>query len=194
MISASFSVPRFAADFGKFRKGVGRRGKRGAPADPRSEPPLAKSGVDKHSPIAPARRRRFRKRDSRRRWIAVRTAVAAVEGNTSIIREARAARPIWRCLPRHPRAAALQRPGGQACPWGLRGPEQVHREGVSAMPQLRVYCCIAVSEVMGQQETPALQKTNTGVRPFGFGQEQTFVRRRPRSTLAGRSAAPDCAP
>jgi hypothetical protein len=44
----------------------------------------------------------------------VRIAVAAVEGNITIIREARAAQPICRCLPRHPRAAALQRPGGQA--------------------------------------------------------------------------------
>jgi hypothetical protein len=29
-------------------------------------------------------------------------------------------------------------------------------------PQLRVYCCIAVSEVVGQQETPALQKQRWG--------------------------------
>jgi hypothetical protein len=37
--------------------------------------------------------------------------VAAVEGDTAIIREARAAKAISRCLPRHPRAAAPQPPG-----------------------------------------------------------------------------------
>jgi hypothetical protein len=90
--------------------------------------------------------------------------VAAGEGNTAIIREARAAKPICRCLPRHPRAAALQRPGGgrgagdARCPWGtLGGPEPVHRAvcrlrttACQLCPQFRVYCCIAVSEAVGQ--------------------------------------------
>jgi hypothetical protein len=57
---------------------------------------------------------------------AVRTAVVAVEGGTAIIRGARAANPICRCLPRHPRAAALQRRAklgncgarDARCPWG----------------------------------------------------------------------------
>jgi hypothetical protein len=67
------------------------------------------------SPPAPARLRLCRKANSRLRSNerTDRTAVAAVEGDTAIIRPARAARPICHGLPRHPRAAALQGPGGQ---------------------------------------------------------------------------------
>jgi hypothetical protein len=121
------------------------------------------------SPSAPARLRRSRKKKFEAEVErAVRTAVAAVEGDTAIILEAQAAKQaekkkrhphrqlarsigdlqdivrtvkargaslkateqpidpassICRSLPRHPRPAALQRPGGQAWQWrrGTRG-------------------------------------------------------------------------
>jgi hypothetical protein len=71
--------------------------------------------------------------------------VAAVEGDTAVIRPARAARPICHGLPRHPRAAALQNPGGQAwrlggagardarCPWGAGRAGTGPAAGVLAM-------------------------------------------------------------